>query len=122
MSDFRASFPNAPAAGTVICASADVLQGSHSSCEVEGFPLLLVRHASGLSVYVNACPHQFLPLDYRGKNLLSADGTKLICTNHSAIFDAASGFGMGGSVKDCALTKVPHHEADGQVILGDPGT
>lgn len=111
------TMPGAPGSGTPVCL-ADELDQPVSSVVLDGFPLLLVRSADGLKAYVNACPHQFLPLDWRSGNILSADGRLLRCSNHDAGFDACSGQGLGGLVAGCALIPVPIREVDGAVLIG----
>ena len=48
--------------------------------------LVVVRRGSTLVGYVDLCPHMYLPLTYRGRRVLSEDGTRLRCTNHAAEF------------------------------------
>jgi nitrite reductase/ring-hydroxylating ferredoxin subunit len=111
-------YSSAPPAGTPVCASAEVT-GTLTlevSSEAGRFPMILVQSPEGLRGYVNACPHQYLPLDYRVAQLLSADGTMLLCTAHGARFDAASGAVIGGA--DCGLDMVPLCERNGQILIG----
>ncbi len=86
-------FPEAPASGTVLCEIDDIAGGLHSAC-LGGFAYLVLDSADGPRAYVNACPHQFLPLDHRGDQVVGADG-RLLCTNHNAAFDAQTGEGGG---------------------------
>ncbi len=116
--DAWASFPNAPAPGTILCSQADVPQSGCRSFDLNGFPLLLVASADGLKAYVNACPHQFLPLDWRSANILSSDGALLRCSNHDAGFDATTGQGVDGLGQGCALDPVPIRAVDDQIIIG----
>ncbi len=114
--DYRA----APPVGTAICAETDL--GAVASVSVAGphgaFPVLLVRSPSGLRAYVNACPHQYLPLDYRSGAILSGDGSRLLCTNHGAQFDVTTGAGVAGEGLGCALDAVPVRVTEGQVVIG----
>ncbi len=110
--------PRAPLPGTFVC-SGDVLPGIGTrSVEVDGFPLLLVRAGAGVFAYFNACPHQYLPLDWRKADVLSADGTLLRCSNHGAAFDVASGKGVDGPGAECDLTPVPVQLVDGELRIG----
>lgn len=77
---------------------------------------MLVKVASGIRAYVNACPHQYLPLDYRGKQLLSEDGAKLMCTAHGASFVAETGDVIAGA--DCALDAVPLELRGDMILIG----
>lgn len=111
-------YASAPAEGTPICALAQV-EGvlSLSLATARGsFPMLLVRAEGRLCAYVNACPHQYLPLDYRGDQLLSADGSMLMCSAHGARFDILTGAAVGGA--DCGLDAVPVTVRDGWVVIG----
>ncbi|MFV0303533.1 MAG: Rieske (2Fe-2S) protein [Paracoccus sp. (in: a-proteobacteria)] len=111
-------YSTAPDPGTPV-ATLDDLTGARTLLLDTGrgeFPLLLVRAGETVHAYVNACPHQYLPLDYRGSRILSADGARLICTGHGAMFDAATGAPLGGA--DCALDRVPVVIEDGIIRIG----
>ncbi|MCP1168306.1 Rieske (2Fe-2S) protein [Limimaricola litoreus] len=114
-SDLRA----APAPGTVILqdAPAEPALSLTVTSEAGDFPLLLVRTAQGVRGYVNMCPHQFLPLDHRGGQLLSKDGAKLMCSAHGAMFDAATGKGVAGEGLGCALLHVPLETHEGEIRI-----
>jgi nitrite reductase/ring-hydroxylating ferredoxin subunit len=116
------SYSSAPPAGTPVCSSADVAEGRVLSISVESekgtMPLLLTRRAAGLYAFVNACPHQYLPLDYQGSSLLSADGTMLMCASHGARFTIADGQCVDGPAMGCGLDRVPLLEADGTIRIG----
>ncbi len=101
----------APAAGTIAAQVGDV-KGAIAvtiTTAAGDFPLLLVRIGIGTEVkgYVNMCPHQYLPLDYRSPQLLSKDGTTLMCSAHGAMFDAVTGIGIAGEGQGCTLISVP---------------
>ncbi|WP_410218955.1 Rieske (2Fe-2S) protein [Paracoccus sp. (in: a-proteobacteria)] len=114
-------YSSAPAAGTVICPATQIT-GVHAMMVMTGrggFPLILVREGDLVRAFVNACPHQYLPLDYRGNNLLSADGSRLLCTAHGASFDKRTGEPVSGA--DCALDAVPVSIRGGDIVIApDP--
>ncbi|TDH35202.1 (2Fe-2S)-binding protein [Pseudohoeflea suaedae] len=108
-----------PAAGTVVAKAADV-QGAVTmtiNTAAGDFPLLLVRIGGEIRGYVNMCPHQYLPLDYRSAQVLSADGTKLMCSAHGAMFDAHTGAGIGGEGLGCTLVPVPLADMSGEIRI-----
>ncbi|MEN8740249.1 MAG: Rieske 2Fe-2S domain-containing protein [Phaeobacter gallaeciensis] len=112
------SYSGAPSEGTLVCA-ADAVPDSGTHClELDGFPLLLVSVGGVMRAYVNACPHQYLPLNHKGDKLISADKTILRCTNHSAGFSVETGEGVEGLGLDACLDVVPVHIANGQVVIG----
>lgn len=114
-------YSSAPAPGTVICAESEI-QGVRAlsvTTEKGSFPLLVLRAGAKFRAYVNACPHQYLPLNYRGDQLLSADGSKLMCTAHGAQFDIHSGEALLGA--DCGLDAVPIEVSHGQIRIAATG-
>ncbi|WP_162654689.1 Rieske 2Fe-2S domain-containing protein [Lentilitoribacter sp. Alg239-R112] len=117
MSDAWKSYPNAPASGTDICNFSDVENQNTLTIDLDGFPLLIVRKNERLHVFVNACPHQYLPLDYKGDKLLSSDGTMLRCTNHSASFDIETGEGVEGLGVGCNLDIVPVRVINNRIVI-----
>jgi nitrite reductase/ring-hydroxylating ferredoxin subunit len=82
--------------------------------------LLVVRQGPALVAYADLCPHLYLPLTWRGRRVLSEDGTRLRCTNHAAEFAVSDGRALSGPTKGCGLNSVPLAvSADGVVSLAD---
>ena len=106
----------APDPGTVVC-TIDEVEGVRAF-DLSGFPLLVIRDAAGLRGFVNLCPHQYLPLDYRGGNILSADGARLICSSHQAQFDAESGEVCIGPAS-CGLDGIPLRQDGSNITIGN---
>mgnify|MGYP000321348019 CR=1 FL=1 len=112
-----ASYPGAPAPGTALCPAGDVPEQGVHSIVVDGFPIILLNRNGQISAFANACPHMYLPLTYRSEGILSADGNKLICSNHDAIFDAETGEGLGGYGKGCELDMIPVSIVSGTIRI-----
>lgn len=106
-------YPDAPRVGTVVCARSDIPVGGYFSTMLGDFPVLVVH---GPRAYVNACPHQFLPLDHRG-GVIGADGA-IHCSNHSASFARLSGKGISGHGAGCALTPLPITLKKSNLVIG----
>lgn len=83
------------------------------------FSMLLVRRGGAVRLYVNACPHNGLPLTYRSPNIVSADGERLMCSNHGAEFAIDDGRAVAGIARGCALIALPAHvDTEGQIRIG----
>lgn len=110
-------YSTAPAPGTPVCDAARVSGALCLTVTTDrgAFPMLLVRSGGDLRAYVNACPHQYLPLDYRSDRIVSADGTMLMCSAHGARFDIATGNCIDGA--DCGLDAVPIRVVAGTVTV-----
>ena len=118
MSDAWTTYPGAPDPGARICHVDDLPDAGALPFEIGTFPILVVCAGGELRAFVNACPHQFLPLTYRGNAVLSADETTLRCTNHDAAFDAQTGQGLSGFGQGCELDPVPVRvSASGEIFI-----
>jgi nitrite reductase/ring-hydroxylating ferredoxin subunit len=119
------SYRSAPAIGTVICSADAVPDLGTKTVILESdrgsFPVILLRNGEAIRGFVNACPHQFLHLDYRSQSLLSADARIIRCSSHSAGFCATTGAGVEGLGIGVHLDPVPVGiDRSGQIIiLGD---
>lgn len=119
MSEAWTSYRGAPRPGTRVCALSLVPDGGTLCLELAGFPLLLVRAGGLLRAFVNACPHQYLPLDRMGDGLISPDGITLRCTNHSAAFSVETGQGVAGFGLGACLDVVPVHVRERYILIGE---
>lgn len=110
-------YASAPLPGTPVCDAARVEDALCLTVTTDrgAFPMLLVRTGGELRAYVNACPHQFLPLDWRSARILSADGTMLMCSAHGARFAIATGACLGGA--DEGLDPVPIRVTGGRIVI-----
>jgi nitrite reductase/ring-hydroxylating ferredoxin subunit len=109
-------FPDAPASGTTICDRLAVAENEVLSLSLGDFPVLISNLNGQITVFVNACPHQFLPLDQRG-DVISANGARLICSNHHAEFDRETGTGVAGEGVGCRLAVVPTAQSRGVILV-----
>ncbi len=81
------------------------------------FSMLLVRRGDAVRAFLDACPHVWLPLSWRGGSLLSEDGARLVCSNHFAEFDTEDGSPVSGPA-DCGLDAIPVRVEDGAIVMG----
>ena len=110
-------FPDAPELGAFLCELTEIPKGVVLSKVVEGFPILALYVDQTPQVFVNACPHQFLPLDQRDGELLSNDGRHLMCTNHQAMFRVSDGQGTAGEGLGCRLSLIPSVIIDNNLYI-----
>ena len=104
--------------GKTLCPRSDIPDGGTLCLLQDEFPIVLVRKGDTVKAYVNACPHQYLPLNHRGDKLLSADGAILRCSNHSAGFSSDDGEGVEGLGIGACLDAIPVSiDRDDQIIV-----
>jgi nitrite reductase/ring-hydroxylating ferredoxin subunit len=120
MTEAWRKYRGAPVDGTEVCTLNAVPEPGTLCLSLAGFPVLVARSGDLVRAYVNACPHQYLPLDYKGDHIISADGTILRCTNHLAGFRLDDGEGVEGVGIGCALDRIPVRvDAAGTIVIGD---
>lgn len=78
--------------------------------------VFVVKHGGRVLGYVNSCPHARLPLNFRDDHFFDTTGLYLLCANHSAYFDIASGQCVRGPCKGKTLTAFPVTVLDGRIL------
>lgn len=70
-------------------------------------------------VYVNACPHIGVALDWTPNDFLTRDGANIVCSTHGALFTIATGLCTQGPCQGDALEPVPAVIEDGWILVPD---
>jgi len=109
--------------GDVLC-RVDALTDPPSKCfnlefgDGEEVEIFVVRQGDGAVAYVNECPHQQLPLNWKDDSFLTLDKSRILCVMHGATFDIASGQVISGPMPGtCALLQVPITVENGEIKL-----
>jgi nitrite reductase/ring-hydroxylating ferredoxin subunit len=79
--------------------------------------LFAVRRGDRVMIYVNACPHVGVPLDWAPDRFLTADGRAIVCSTHGALFDIDSGRCFDGPCQGDSLESVACRIEDGMVMV-----
>ncbi len=82
---------------------------------------IVIRFEGRIHAYENRCQHLPLPLDYGDGQFLTPDGRHLICRNHGALYDPATGLCVHGPCLGASLRPLPIRVEEGEVrlVLGD---
>ncbi len=109
--------------GEVVCRLDDIGE-SLSKCfnlefgDGEEVEIFVVRQGDGAVAYVNECPHQQLPLNWKDDSFLTLDKSRILCVMHGATFDITSGQVISGPMPGtCALLQVPITVENGEIKL-----
>ena len=76
-----------------------------------------VRQGGEIMIYVNACPHLGVPLDWAPDRFLSTDGRHIVCSMHGALFEITSGQCVLGPCAGDSLESVPFEIVDGEIMV-----
>ena len=114
--------PAQPAAGTRLCALADLADPGAEGFEfLEGdarFAGFVVRKGDEVIGYVDRCPHMGLPLAQQLDQYLTPDGSLIACSWHSALFRIDDGACVGGPCGGTSLTTWLVHVENGRIVTG----
>jgi len=109
-----------PAAGTVVCALADLPDGGGRMFKLalsheREFRLLVLRSGARCFGYENACPHFGVPLAARDEQLILKPNISISCNTHYACFRWEDGYCESGDCVGESLRAIALVIRDGQV-------
>lgn len=78
-----------------------------------------VRQGEKVAIYLNACPHLGVPLDWAPDKFLSTDGAHIVCSMHGAVFDIATGVCLQGPCAGDRLEAVRFTIVDGEIVVDE---
>ncbi|HEY7322322.1 MAG TPA: Rieske (2Fe-2S) protein [Candidatus Binatia bacterium] len=82
--------------------------------EVEG---LLLNYQGSLYAYLNRCPHLGISLDWVDNQFFTIDGRYLMCANHGATFEPATGECIWGPCPGATLRSLPLQVEAGRIFV-----
>ncbi len=82
--------------------------------------VFVVKNGEEVLGYVNACPHARLPLNWREDMFFDLSGRYLLCANHGAHFDIATGKCVRGPCVGQSLTPLSVRVDGGGDIIANP--
>lgn len=84
----------------------------------EEVEIFVVRQGDAAYAYVNDCPHQRLPLNWKDDTFLTLDRSRILCVMHGATFRIETGELVAGPMPaDRCLLKVPITVENGEIRL-----
>lgn len=113
--------PQAPASGTPLCDLIAIAPGTarefNFGVGLNVFRMFVVRNGANVFGYLNLCPHYSLPLNVRQNEFLSADGARILCRRHLAVFSIEDGLCIDGACDGNALSPVPLVVRDDMIVI-----
>jgi len=85
--------------------------------DVEG---LLVAYEGSVYAYVNRCRHIPISMDWIDNEFFTEDRRYLICANHGATYEPATGECVWGPCFGASLQNVPLKISDGKILAYCP--
>lgn len=102
-----------------VCALADLADGAAKGFEIPGgmYDGFVVRHGDAVHAYLNTCPHQGNPLNWKPDAFLTRGGELIMCSMHGAIFEKHTGLCVGGPCVGKSLRPLDAAVVDGKVVV-----
>lgn len=76
------------------------------SGEAQPWPIFVLRWGRQVRAYENRCPHGGTHIDWERGEFLDADGTRIQCGKHGALFDLGNGKCVEGPCLGESLTAI----------------
>ena len=108
----------------IVCDSAAIESGG-TGCKFSvsrggmAHPAFAIRYEGKAYAYLNRCAHLMLQMDYGNGEFFDADGEYLVCANHGAMFEPASGLCINGPCYGARLISLSVEDRAGKVVLTD---
>ena len=105
---------------TVLCALDDIEDPGGKGFRVgRRERLFVIRDGDQVYGYMNLCPHQGTPLDWKPDAFLTVEKDYILCATHGAIFEKDTGVCVWGPCQGRRLGPVKIRVQDGTVMLDE---
>ncbi len=99
-----------------LCLLTDIADPGAKEFVAQGRRVFVVRQGDEVFGYVNSCPHVGAPLNLEEDKFLDLFQTGILCTNHFALFEVATGHCVRGPCLGRNLETYPVRIEDGWVV------
>jgi nitrite reductase/ring-hydroxylating ferredoxin subunit len=79
--------------------------------------IVVIRWGRQVFGYVNKCPHDGVTLDWERNQFMDANGIRLLCGKHGALFELGTGMCVEGPCKGKSLTPVALSVIDNDICV-----
>lgn len=102
-----------------VCHLTDIPEGGSKGFEIPGgtYDGFLVREGERVTAYLNTCPHQGHPLNWKPDAFLTRSGELIMCSVHGAIFEKGTGVCVGGPCVGKSLRTLEATVQDGVIAV-----
>jgi nitrite reductase/ring-hydroxylating ferredoxin subunit len=110
--------------GKLVARTSELMHGMTKKfqlkCRGNTVEALLVNYEGGIYAYVNRCRHIPISMDWVDNHFFTEDKRYLICANHGATYEPATGECVWGPCFGAFLQSVPLKISDGRILAYCP--
>lgn len=110
--------------GKVVARTGELSHGMtkkfHLKCRGSDIEALLVNYGGNIYAYVNRCRHISISMDWVDNQFFTEDKRYLICANHGATYEPATGECIWGPCFGASLRGVPLEISEGKILAYCP--
>ena len=103
-----------------LCEYDAIGENSSKAFRLGNLPIFVVHKEGNYHAYINWCPHLGVSLNYEQNQFLDSEKTFIVCANHGALFDIASGACFAGPCTGKHLLPIPCEAREDGVYIGQP--
>lgn len=102
-----------------VCALDEIGDGAARGFEIPGgmYDGFVMRRGGRVHAYLNTCPHQGNPLNWKPDAFLTRNRELIMCSVHGAIFGIEDGRCVGGPCAGQSLRALPAEVVGGRVVV-----
>ena len=105
--------------GTSLCLLSDIPDPGSRGFKVGRRPrIFIVRVGNEVFGYINLCPHQGTPLDWKPDAFLTFEEDAIMCATHGALFNIEDGICTWGPCQGMRLASVSVYVQEDWIKLG----
>ena len=90
-------------------------KGQALSFNLDGQAYIVAHHDTGYSVFLNRCPHRYIPLEWQPQQFIDDDTGLIHCSSHGALFLLDSGHCVSGPCAGDSLDRIESRMRDGDL-------
>ena len=102
-----------------LCQIHSIPEGESRSFELKQSALFAIKKREQIFLYLNRCPHMYVPLNWEPDKFLNNSGDLIQCSTHGALFDIENGECLQGPCAGQSLQAIEYKINEGNIYIDE---